>query len=76
MCEGTEGEGALSVTIIKIAAQDVMLANPVSFKITPLTFCEASGRMFISTFVPDNSLSPNRAGIPRILLSFGSLIFS
>ena len=63
MFEGAEGEGALLVTII--AAQDVMLANPVYLKITPLTLCEAASRMLI-TFKPDNSLSPNRAGIPRI----------
>ena len=63
MCEGTESEGALSVTIIKIAAQDVMLASPVYFKITPLTLCEAAGRRLITTFEPDDSLSPNRAGM-------------
>ena len=67
MFEGPEGEGALLVTII--AAQDVMLANPVSFKITPLTLCEAAGRRLITTFESDNSFSPNRAGIPRINFS-------
>ena len=64
MCEGSEGEGVVSVTILKIIEeQDVMLDNPVSFKIIPLTVCEASGRRFITRFEPDNSLSPNRAGI-------------
>ena len=61
--EVIEGEDVLSLTILKINEQGVMLANPVFFKITPLTVCEALAQRLVVAFETDNTFSPNRAGI-------------
>ena len=60
--EVIEGENVLSLTILKINEQDVILANPVFFKITPLTVCEALAQRLDVAFETDNTFSPNRAG--------------
>lgn len=39
----------------------VFLANPVWFRITPLTVQQALDRMIITSYPDDDSMSPNRA---------------
>ena len=41
---------------------NVLLANPVTFMVVPLTVDEALSRGVITEFRPLNPLSPNRAG--------------
>ena len=49
--------------------QDVLLANPVTFTVTPLTVNMALSQGIISEHPPEDEVSPNRAGIPSISLS-------
>ena len=49
--------------VIIVKTTDVILANPVTFMVIPLTIDEAMNRSVITTFdPPDNPNSPNRAG--------------
>ena len=49
----------MEVLIIK--GSSIQLANPVYFKVTPLTVDDALARSVISQFEVENPLSPNRA---------------
>ena len=40
----------------------VIIANPVEFRVTPLTVQQALDQEIINFFEPQNPLSPNRAG--------------
>ena len=51
--------GDLEITVLR--NQDLTLANPVTFRIAPLTVPEALARGIINTFDDDDILSPNRA---------------
>ena len=42
--------------------QDVLLANPVWFRVTPLTVEQALNRSVIDSYDMDNIVSPTRAG--------------
>ena len=56
-----ESEGGdMEITVVK--NQDIVSANPVTVRITPLTVEEALDRSIITTFDEDDSFSPNRAG--------------
>ena len=56
-----EAPGALMpVRIVK--SSGVLLATPVTFRIVPLTVDEALSQGVITTFQPQNDLSPKRAG--------------
>ena len=53
--------------------QSTFLANPVTFKLTPLTVAAAQSRGIIGDF-PDDEISPNRAR--KIAISFADVIDS
>ena len=46
---------------VAVTKNNVQLANPVSFTITPLTVSQALDKNIISDFIPENFDSPNRA---------------
>ena len=58
-----ESEKTANVQISK--NQDLRLANPVTFRITPLTVQQALDREIIDSYpIPDNeNVSPSRAGM-------------
>ena len=54
-----ENLGVIPAKILRDST--VRLANPVEFRITPLTVNEALARRIVSNFPTENPLSPDRA---------------
>lgn len=63
---------------IKIAkiSDNIILATPISFAVTPLTVDEALTQGVLEHFEPENHFSPNRAGGFNILCDSYKRAFS
>ena len=72
--QNEEPNATMEVLITK--GSGIQLANPVYFRITPLTVEDALTRGVISEFDPENPFSPNRASKLHVLLFFSFTIKS
>ena len=61
----------MEVLIIK--GSSIQLANPVYFRVTPLTVGDALARGVISQFEAENPFSPNRAS--KLLASIVNVLY-
>lgn len=56
-----ENEMPNAMMPVRVMKHDVLLANPVWIRVTPLTIQKAMDRNIIPDFEPEDMLSPNRA---------------